>query len=165
MAEKIDKTIHENLAALRFSVRKRFLIKILAQAEPRFCVSAPLFARKRSCRKGECGARNLRCALFTGLPKKICASKDFLGRGGAAVRVGRFVISKTLTSKGVRRRARREKTRRRAFRRTSGFLSISRKFVSSLLKQISSPFRNLCKSKNRAFCFCTSQRSALPRER
>ena len=103
-------SVHENPAALRFPVRKRFFIKTLAQAEPRFCDSAPLFARKRSCRKGECGARNLRCALFTGLPKKICASKDFLGRGGAAAHVGRFVISKTLISKGGRRRAPQRKT-------------------------------------------------------
>ena len=47
---------------------------------------------------------------FTGLSKKICASKDFLGRGGAAARVGRFVISKTLISKGGRRRAPQRKT-------------------------------------------------------
>ena len=102
---------------------------------------------------------------LTGLPKKICACKDFLGRGGAAARRRAFCDKQNADKQRRATTSAQRENPAQSLSANVGFSFRSRKFVSSLLKQISPPFRNLCKSKNRAFCFCTSQRPALPRER
>ena len=60
-------------------------------------------------------------------------SKNFSGRGGAAMRVERFATSKTLTGSGVRRRAPQRKTLRSAASpRARGVVFSSRLFAAPL---------------------------------
>ena len=53
--------IKQKLSSLLRDFARRVKL-LLAQAKPRFCVSAPVFARKRFCRKGEAAVFYAMCA-------------------------------------------------------------------------------------------------------